>query len=107
MKKQHKLHVKIGDKIKIIAGSQKGLVGIISSISSAKSVAVIEGVLPRIKYKKQNPNSEAEKVELQLPIHTSNLMLWDDQNNQAGRVGYKLTDDTKIRYFKKSGNVLN
>jgi ribosomal protein L24 len=34
-------------------------------------------------------------------------MLWDDQNNQAGRVGYKLTDDTKTRYFKKSGNVLN
>ena len=34
MKKQHKLHVKIGDKIKIIAGSQKGLVGIIRSISN-------------------------------------------------------------------------
>ena len=60
MKKQ-KLHVKIGDKIKIIAGSQKGLIGTISSISKAKSVAVINGVVPRIKYKKQNPNSEAQK----------------------------------------------
>ena len=40
MKKQHKLHVKIGDKIKIIAGSQKGLVGIIRSISKKIKVVV-------------------------------------------------------------------
>ena len=107
MKKQHKFHVKIGDKIKIIAGNQKGLVGTINSISPNKGVAIIDGVLPRIKYTKQNPNSEAQKVEIQVPIHTSNLMLWDDQNNQASRFGYKLTDNKKKRYFKKSGNVLN
>ena len=107
MKKQGKLHVKIGDKIKVIAGSQKGLVGTISSISKMKSVAVITGVVPRIKYKKQNPHSEAQKFELDVPIHTSNLMLWDDQNNEASRIGYKLTENTKSRYFKKSGNILN
>jgi|TARA_B100000282_G_C31694029_1_gene472938 large subunit ribosomal protein L24 len=106
MKKQQKLHVKIGDKIKIIAGGQKGLIGTISSISKAKSVAIINGVLPRIKYRKQNPNSEAQKVELEIPIHTSNLMLWDEQNNQASRIGYKLTENIKNRYFKKSGNIL-
>ena len=64
MKKQQKLHVKIGDKIKIIAGGPKGLVGTISSISKMKSVAVINGVLPRIKYRKQNPNSEAQKSRI-------------------------------------------
>ena len=106
MNKKHKFHVKIGDKIKVISGSQKGLVGTISSIAAKKSVAIIEGVLPRIKYQKQNPNSEAQKVEIQLPIHTSNLMLWDEQNNQASRIGYKLVENTKKRYFKKSGSVL-
>lgn len=107
MNKKHKFHVKIGDKIKIISGNQKGLVGTIKLLITKKSVAIIDGILPRIKYKKDNSNSEAKKVEIQLPIHTSNLMLWDDKNNKASRIGYKLIENIKKRYFKKSGNILN
>ena len=33
-------------------------------------------------------------------------MLWDEQNNEASRIGYKLTENIKNRYFKKSGNIL-
>ena len=106
MKKQHKLHVKIGDKIKIIAGRQKGLIGTISSISKLNLLPLLMVCYLRIKYRKQNPNSEAQKVELEIPIHTSNLMLWDEQNNQAKPIGYKLTENIKNRYFKKSGNIL-
>jgi len=106
MSKKLKFHVKIGDKIKIIAGNQKGLVGTISSLITKKSVAIIDGILPRTKYKKQNPNSEAQKIEIQLPIHTSNLMLWDEKNNKASRIGYKLIENIKKRYFKKSANIL-
>ena len=106
MNKKHKFHVKIGDKIKIIAGNQRGLVGTIRSLITKKSVAVIDGILPRIKYKKQNSNSEAQKIEIQLPIHISNLMLWDEKNNKASRIGYKLIEKIKKRYFKKSGNIL-
>ena len=42
MKKQYKFHVKIGDKIKIIAGNQKGFIGTINSISPKESVAFID-----------------------------------------------------------------
>lgn len=107
MNKKHKFHVKIGDKIKIISGNQKGLVGTIKSLITKKSVAIIDGILPRIKFKKENSNSEAKKIEIQVPIHTSNLMLWDDKNNKASRIGYKLIENIKKRYFKKSGNILN
>ena len=106
MNKKYKFHVKVGDKIKIIAGNQKGLVGTIRSVITKKSVAIIDGILPRIKYKKQTPNSEQKKIEIQLPIHISNLMLWDDKNNKASRIGYKLIENIKKRYFKKSGNIL-
>ena len=107
MIQKQKFHVKVGDKIKIIAGNQKGLVGTITGLITKKSVAIIDGILPRIKYKKQNSNSQAQKIEIQLPIHTSNLMLWDDKNNKASRIGYKLIENIKKRYFKKSGNILN
>jgi len=106
MTKKYKFHVKVGDKIKIIAGNQKGLVGTIRSLITKKSVAIIDGILPRIKYKKQNANSDQKKIEIQLPIHISNLMLWDDKNNKASRIGYKLIENIKKRYFKKSGNIL-
>ena len=104
MNSKHKFHVKVGDKIKIIAGNQKGLVGTIKFLIGKKSVAIIDTILPRIKYKKQNQNSEAKKIEIELPIHTSNLMLWDEKNNKASRIGYKLIENIKQRYFKKSGN---
>jgi len=106
MTKKYKFHVKVGDKIKIIAGNQKGLVGTIRSVITKKSVAIIDGILPRIKYKKQTANSDQKKIEIQLPIHISNLMLWDDKNNKASRIGYKLIENIKKRYFKKSGNIL-
>ena len=106
MNKKYKFHVKVGDKIKIIAGNQKGLVGTIRSLITKKSVAIIDGILPRIKYKKQSANSDQKKIEIQLPIHISNLMLWDDKNNKASRIGYKLIENIKKRYFKKSGNIL-
>jgi large subunit ribosomal protein L24 len=106
MNKKPKFHVKIGDKIKIIAGNQKGLVGTIRTLITKKSVAIIDGILPRIKYKKQNPNTEAKKIEIQIPIHISNLMLWDEKNNKASRIGYKLIENIKKRYFKKSANIL-
>ena len=106
MNKKHKFHVKVGDKIKIIAGNQKGLIGTIKLLLTKKSMAIIDGILPRIKYKKQNQNSEAQKMEIELPIHTSNLMLWDEKNNKASRIGYKLIEKIKKRYFKKSGNIL-
>jgi len=106
MNKKNNFHVKVGDKIKIISGNQKGLVGTIKVLITKKSLAIIDGILPRIKYKKQNSNSEAKKIEIESTIHISNLMLWDEKNNKASRIGYKLMENIKQRYFKKSGNSL-
>jgi ribosomal protein L24 len=33
-------------------------------------------------------------------------MLWDKEANKASKIGYKIIDNAKIRYFKKSGNVV-
>jgi large subunit ribosomal protein L24 len=106
MNKKLKSHIKIGDKIKIIAGNQKGSIGIITQVISQKSLAIIDTVLPRIRYKKNPQGGEAKKLEIQVPIHISNLMLWDNSNNQASRIGYKMVENVKKRYFKKSGNIV-
>jgi large subunit ribosomal protein L24 len=100
-------HVKIGDRIKIICGNQKGLLGNISSINIKKEIVTIDTVNPRIKYVKNREGGESKKIELQIPIHISNVMLWDQEANQSSKIGYKLINNEKKRYFKKSGTILN
>ena len=101
-----KNHIKIGDKIKVLAGNNKGFIGKISSLDTKNSTVTIEGIIPRIKYVKDKQNGETKKLELQLSIHLSNVMLWDNLANKANRIGYKIVDGKKVRYFKKSGNLV-
>ena len=106
MNKKLNCHIKIGDRVKIITGDHKGEIGTISSISFKNSVLFIEEILPRIKYLKNPQGGDSKKVELQIPIHISNVMLWDKEANLSSKIGYKLINNEKKRYFKKSGNIL-
>jgi large subunit ribosomal protein L24 len=106
MNKKINSHVKIGDKVKVITGSQKGFLGIITSLVAKKSFVVIEGLLPRIKYTKNRQGGDPVKQEIPMSIHLSNVMLWDKEANVASKIGYKIVDNKKVRYFKKSGNLV-
>ena len=106
MKTKTNCHVKIGDKVKVIAGNQKGFIGVIASLITKKSVVILNGITPRIKFVKNPQGEDAKKVEIQIPIHTSNVMLWDKEANVASKIGYKIVNEKKVRYFKKSGNIV-
>lgn len=106
MKKQIRNHLKIGDKVKVLTGNNKGFIGKVGSVNSKDSTITIEGIIPRIKYIKDRQSGETKKLELQLAIHSSNVMLWDGAANTASRIGYKLVEGKKVRYFKKSGNLV-
>jgi large subunit ribosomal protein L24 len=106
MKKNSSHHVKIGDKVKVISGNQKGIIGTIISIIPKNSIVYIEGITPRLKTLKNQKEGQEKTVEIQIPIHISNVMLWDKTGNIASRIGYKVIANEKKRYFKKSGNIL-
>ena len=100
------VHVKVGDKVKVIAGNEKGLIGIITSVLHKNELVTIDSIEPRIRYAKNPQGGESRKIELQIPINISNVMLWDTQANNASRIGYKTIESKKQRYFKKSGNLV-
>ena len=106
MKENLKSHVKVGDQVQIITGDNKGTIGTIESILFKKSVLFIKEIEPRLKYIKNTQGGEAKKVERPIPIHLSNVMLWDNDQNIASRIGYKMVENKKRRYFKKSGNLV-
>jgi large subunit ribosomal protein L24 len=101
-----KKHVKVGDRVQVITGKQKGLIGNIEAINIKKSTVIIDSLVPRIKYTKNPQGGEAKKIEIKIAIHISNVMLWDKQANKGSKIGYKLIDGLKKRYFKKSGNLV-
>ena len=106
MKTTMKFHIKVGDRVKVISGKQKGFIGIITIINKKEKTVNLSELNPRIKYIKNRDGGEPKKIELPINIHSSNVMLWDSVSNQASRIGFKIVNNEKKRYFKKSGNLV-
>ena len=101
------MFVKTGDKVKVIAGKDKGKEGVVVKTIAAKDRVVVEGV--NIVKKHQKPNNQYPQggiVELEAPIHVSNVQLLDPSTNEPTKVGYKVEDGKKVRFAKKSGKTL-
>ena len=90
----------------VIAGDSKGQQGRVLKINVDASRAIVEGVNMMSKHTKpnaENPNGGIVKKEA--PIHISNLKVVDGAGN-ATRIGRRDENDVKVRYSKKSGEVI-
>ena len=102
---QKKLHIKVGDTVKVISGTAKGTEGKVLLVDRAKNRAIVEGanvVKKHIKPSASNPQGGIEEAEAS--IHISNLMLVS--GGVASRVGRKEEDGKLVRYLKKNGEVV-
>ena len=100
-----KLKIKSGDTVKVIAGDHKGEEGKIVTIISSKNRAIVEGVNMISKHTKpsaQNPQGGIVKKEASIDI--SNLMLLE--NGETTKVGYRIEDEKKVRFSKKSDKAI-
>jgi len=101
-----KLHVKKGDKVKVIAGTYKGTEGEVKEVYGAKNRAIVEGVNLMKKHTKPTQDNPGGINEINTSIHLSNLMIIDAKGN-ATRVGRKEVDGKNVRYSKKSGEIIS
>ncbi len=100
-----KIKLKTGDLVKVIAGSNKGSEGKILKVVTKDYRAIVEGVnmvSKHVKPSAQNPQGGINKFEA--PIHISNLMLVE--NGKTVRVGFRKDGDKKVRFSKKTNNVI-
>ncbi|UII22978.1 50S ribosomal protein L24 [Fulvivirga ligni] len=106
--KQGKLHIRKGDKVKVISGNSKGKDGVVLEVITSKQRAIVEGlnmVTKHVKPSATNPEGGIEKKEA--AIHISNLMLVDPATGDAVRTGRKQDDNGKLqRYSKKTGDFI-
>ena len=105
---QHKLNIKKGDMVKVLAGDSKGQQGKVLKILVDDNKAIVEGINLISKHTKPNAKSpQGGIVKKEASIHLSNLMVLDSSNKPT-RVGRKIDEKTNklVRYSKKSGEVI-
>jgi large subunit ribosomal protein L24 len=101
-----KFKIKTGDTVQVITGDNKGTEGKVLKIFKDKNKAVVEGVNMVKKHTKPSANNpQGGIVEKEAPIHISNLSLLT-KKGETTRVGYKLEGDKKVRFSKKSNEVI-
>ena len=78
-KLKKKLPIKIGQKIKVISGQEKGKVGLVKKIFSQKNKLIIEGINIKIKHIKSNrPGEDGEIKRIEFPIDSSNVSSYEE-----------------------------
>lgn len=102
-----KLKIKSGDTVKVIAGDHKGSEGKVLRVDREKNKAIVEGVNMVSKHTKPSAKSpQGGIVKKEAPIHISNLSLIDPKTKEATRTGVRVEGDKKVRFSKKSNQVL-
>ncbi len=99
------MRLKKDDTVKIIAGKDKGLTGKIVKVDPVKERVIVQGAnMVKKTMKKQNAQDKGGIVEVEAPIHVSNVALVS--KGSVSKVGYKMENGKKVRYAKKTGEVL-
>jgi large subunit ribosomal protein L24 len=100
--------IRKGDEVIVLAGKDKGKRGTVACRVDADFV-VVEGVNRVKKHVKPNPvkGEVGGIVEKDMPLHVSNIALFNPVSKKADRVGFRLLEDgKKVRVFKSSGETV-
>ena len=100
---------KKNDKVKVIAGKDKGKVSEIINFIPKSNKVILNGINLVKRHTKPNKlNPEGGIVQKEMPIHISNIMHIDPKTNSAVKIGFKfLEDGKKVRYLKKTGELID
>ena len=102
------MFIKKGDTVKVISGDHKGETGVVKEVLVKEQRVIIEGVNKVSRHTRpNNANPDGGIIQKEAPIAVSNVMLFDTKAGEASKIGYKVVDGKKVRYFKKTTNVLD
>tara|TARA_B100000674_G_C37906956_1_gene946590 strand:- start:1369 stop:1683 length:315 start_codon:yes stop_codon:yes gene_type:complete len=101
-----KYKIKKGDEVIVLTGKDKGKKGKIIKMIPALSKAIVSEINKVKKHKKPDNNDAGGIIEKEMPIHISNLALFDPALNKAAKIGFKIEGNKKIRINKLSGKEI-
>ncbi|HUO43361.1 MAG TPA: 50S ribosomal protein L24 [Burkholderiales bacterium] len=101
--------IRKGDNVIVTAGRDKGKRGIVLRVVDAEHM-VVEGANRVRKHQRPNPmkNTTGGIVDKEMPLHVSNIALFNPSTRKADRVGFKRLDDGRqVRIFKSNGEMVD
>lgn len=101
--------IRQGDDVIVTAGKDKGRRGNVVKVLSNDRV-VVQNINMVKKHQRPNPaaNQPGGIIEKEMPIHISNVMLFNPAKGKGDRVGFRtLEDGRKVRYFKSDNEVVD
>jgi large subunit ribosomal protein L24 len=104
----NKLHIRRGDRVKVIRGNHAGSEGTVLRVLMKERRVVVEGVNQRKKHARPTQaNPEGGIITFEAPIHISNVMLVDPKTGDPTRVRSRMDKDgTRERISARSGNPI-
>ncbi|MDE6555651.1 MAG: 50S ribosomal protein L24 [Duncaniella sp.] len=103
----HKLHIKKGDNVYVLAGDDRGKEGRVLKVLVSKQKALVEGV--NIVTKATKPSAahpQGGLIKMEAPIAISNIALIDPKTGKPTRIAIKRVDGKVVRISKKSGEEI-
>jgi large subunit ribosomal protein L24 len=99
--------LKRDDEVIVITGKDKGKTGKISTVL-ANGKIIIEGVNTVKKHQKPNPQAGVAGgiIEQEAPLEVSNVAILNSETGKADRVGFRLEDGKKVRFFKSNNELV-
>ena len=99
--------IRTKDEVIVLTGKDKGKRGVVTQRVDANHL-VVDGINVAKKAVKPNPMTGATGgiVDKLMPIHISNVALFNAATGKADRVGIKMVDGKKVRVYKSTGEVV-
>lgn len=100
--------IKRDDEVIVIAGKDKGKTGKISTVLPNGKI-IIKGVNIVKKHIKANPQAGVEGgiVKQEAPLEISNVAIYNSETSKADRVGFRVEDGKKVRFFKSNNKLVS
>ncbi len=101
--------IRKGDMVVVTTGREKGKSGTVLRVLESGKV-LIEGVNRVKKHQRPNPlkNQTGGIVDKDMPIHVSNVAIWNPVTQKPDRIGFRVLEDgRKVRFYKSNGEQIN
>ncbi|MGM0564340.1 MAG: 50S ribosomal protein L24 [Pseudomonadota bacterium] len=100
--------IQTDDQVIVIAGKDKGRKGKVLSVNTALDKVTVENVNMVKKHVRPNPQvgEPGGIIEKEMPLDVSNVAIYNAKEDKADRVGIRVEDGKKVRYYKSSGDVV-
>jgi len=100
--------IKKGDRVVVLAGKDKGRQGNVLKVIPTVNRVLVEGVnVVQRHTRPSQTNPQGGIVNKEAPVHVSNVAFVDPKSGEPTRVGFRMDGDKKVRFAKKSGEVIN